>query len=200
MINDSYNDEMDWLDDLLTESSDEEEFIESLFDNEEYILEKASSMEYNIRRFKQQYKFDPKTSTIEVDGKRYKVDMNINQTITHAEDKDLGVAASIPRNLSADIGSKDDPKIYLTKTFFQLKDDSRRAAFLQHEIGHMRLHSPIPGYKYTDTTKISKKMVMDEIDRCCENLENTYKKLNVDQSEIDSAVSRTRKILIKLSP
>ena len=197
MKNESYNNEMDWLDDLLTESSDEETFIESLFDDEDYILEKASSMEYNIRRFKQQYKFDPKTSTIEVDGKRYKVDMNINQTMTHAEDKDLGVAASMPRNLSADIGSKDDPKIYLTKTFFQLKDDSRRAAILQHEIGHMKLHSTIPGYKYTDTTKISKKMVMDEIDRCCNNLENTYKKLNVDQSEIDSAVSRTRKILIQ---
>ena len=40
-------------------------------------------------------------------------------------------------------------------------------------------------------------MVMDEIDRYCNNLENTYKKLNVDQSEIDSAVSRTRKILIQ---
>lgn len=194
MRNDYYNDEIDLLDDLLTESSDEEAFLESL---EDIMLEKASSMEYNIRRFKQQYKFDPKTSTIEVDGNRYKVDMNINQPVVHAQNKDLGATASIPRNISADIGSKDDPRIYLSKTFFQLKDDSRRAAFLQHEIGHMKLHSVVPGYKHTDTSKISRKMIMDEIDRYCKILADTYKELKVDQSEINSMIASTKELLIK---
>ena len=196
MKNESYNNEMDWLDDLLTESSDEETFIESLFDDEDYILEKASSMEYNIRRFKQQYKFDPKTSTIEVDGKRYKVDMNIHQAMLQTKDPTYGIPVSEPRLIGANITSNDDPKIVLTQDFFRLKDDSRRAAILQHEIGHTKLHSFVPGYKYTDTSKISKKMIMDEINRQLKEIEKAYMKSRMSASDIEDSIKMTRGYLV----
>ena len=69
-MNYSFYDEMDELDDILNESTDEEIFIESM---EELFEEKATRDEYVMRRFKDKYKYDPKSGTIEVEGQRYKV-------------------------------------------------------------------------------------------------------------------------------
>lgn len=194
MINDSYSREREWLDDLIMETSEEEEFIESLFDNE-IMLEKATSVEYSLRRFKQKYKYDPKSSTIEVDGKRYKVDLNINQSIIHIKDPDTGQTISMARQICADDTSKDDPKIYLDKSFFQLKHDDRRAAILQHEIGHGRLHSTVPGYKYTDTSKISREMVMNELNDQCKRIYDRYIKMGMSKEDADSNTKMVRGIL-----
>lgn len=40
--------------------------------------EKKTKLEYRVNAFKKKYKYNPSDSTIEVDGNRYKVDLNIN--------------------------------------------------------------------------------------------------------------------------
>lgn len=198
MYNSAFENDIEGLNELLVESSDEEIFIESLFDQEDIFEEKATQLEYNIRRFKEKYKFDPKTSTIEVDGKRYTVDININQKMLHLNvgNGEDAQPVSTPRYTGADIGSSKNPKIILDKKFFELKDDSRRAAILQHEIGHSKLHSEVPGYKYTDTSKISKEMIVNEIETYCNKMGEQYKKSNMfSDSEIKEIVNTTKEMM-----
>lgn len=152
-MNYSFYDEMDELDDILNESTDEEIFIESM---EELFEEKASQLEYNIRRFKEKYNFNPKDSTIIVDGHKYKVDMRFNDPISYI--KGVGASENLGTSAKIDGGSIDTTPITLSKSFFMLKDDSRRAAVLQHEIGHLKLHSKNPKNPHTDKKTISRNL------------------------------------------
>ena len=175
-MNYSFYDEMDELDDILNESTDEEIFIESM---EELFEEKATRDEYVMRRFKDKYKYDPKSGTIEVEGQRYKVVLPDKSGIEYI-DNPTGFG---PKQVaSASVTRMDtinkNGALHLGPEFFALKDDKRRDAILKHELGHSKLHSTVAGYKYTDTSKISKEMVINEIDLCCRLRRDAINKMN----------------------
>lgn len=186
-MNYSFYDEMDELDDILNESTDEEIFIESM---EELFEEKASQLEYNIRRFKEKYNFNPKDSTIIVDGHKYKVDMKIKDPIAvvPGDPDEYGnrTPMVVKRTLSSELTNKhiDTSPIILNKHFFQLKDDKRRAAFLQHEIAHTKLHSTNASYPHTDPKRISPAVVSDEIRSQNKQIAKKLKKQGYTDGEI----------------
>lgn len=153
MRNDSFYEDMDELDDILNETSEYEDIIESV---DELFEEKATQLEYNIRRFKEKYHFNPKDSTIVVDGHKYKVDMRFKDPISYI--KGVGVSDNLGTAARIDGGSVDATPITLSKSFFMLKDDSRRAAVLQHEIGHLKLHSNNPKNPHIDKKAISRNL------------------------------------------
>ena len=170
-MNYSFYDEMDELDDILTESTDEEIFIEFM---EELFEEKATQMEYAMRRFKDKYKFNPKDSTIEVDGKRYKCNLDINKPIVYiqADPEDPNTHKAAPRT-TCFVQTKNGEFI-LDKNFFRLKNDKRRDAILQHEVGHSKLHNKVPDNTTADRSKISKTMIMNELEKQEDMLFKTY--------------------------
>ena len=174
-MNYSFYEEMDELDDILSESDEIEDIIESV---DELFEEKATRDEYVMRRFKEKYKYNPSDSTIEVDGKRYKVKFPSKSGVMTI-DNNSGVGpnrVAMQNRMSMDTVLNKDGAIMLDETFFALKDDKRRDALLKHEIGHSKLHSTMPGYKHTDTSKISKEMIINEIDTQCKNTEDTIRK------------------------
>lgn len=104
----------------------------------EVFTEKLQREKYVVDQFKRDYKYDPKDKTIVVDGNKYKVDLEYNKYIADADEY-----GKIPRQtLSANSVDKKVPtKIILDKGFFELKNNARRRAVLQHEIGHARMMS-----------------------------------------------------------
>lgn len=120
----------------------EDEYAEKLWDfmerNEpcDLLVEKKTREKYVRDRFKKKWDYNPIDSTINVDGKRVKVDLSGNDE----ESKLLAYANGqrIPRQISASLNG--DEKIILHDNFFKLKNDKRRDAILQHEIGHLKMH------------------------------------------------------------
>ena len=147
---------------------------------EDLFEEKATRTEYAMRRFKERYKYNPNDKTIVVNGTRYKVDIDIAKPIIYLPDGAGGHAAS-PRQTC--FAWTDEGQIILDKKFFQLKDDKRRAAVLQHEVGHGKLHNTTPGNKTADRSKISRTMIMDEIAEQEEELKKYYKQIGFSDKE-----------------
>ena len=81
---------------------------------------------------KYNYKGDKKSGTIEIDGKTYKIDRNTNSYTMNVDGDEY------PRMAAAE---PDNNIIHLSKDFEKLKNNKRRDAVLQHEIGHSKLHS-----------------------------------------------------------
>lgn len=154
------------------------EMVEST--DEEIFEEKATRTEYAMRRFKERYKYNPSDKTIVVNGTRYNVDLDIAKPIIYLPDGAGGHAAT-PRQTC--FAWTDEGQIILDKKFFQLKDDKRRAAVLQHEVGHGRLHNTTPGNKTADRSKISRTMIMDEIAEQEEELKKYYKRIGFSDKE-----------------
>ena len=154
------------------------EMVEST--DEDLFEEKATRTEYAMRRFKERYKYNPSDKTIVVNGTRYKVDLDIAKPIIYVPDGAGGYAAS-PRQTC--FAWTDEGQIILDKKFFQLKDDKRRAAVLQHEVGHGKLHNTTPGNKTADRSKISRTMIMDEIAEQEEELKKYYKRIGFSDKE-----------------
>lgn len=154
------------------------EMVEST--DEEIFEEKATRTEYAMRRFKERYKYNPSDKTIVVNGTRYNVDLDIAKPIIYLPDGAGGHAAT-PRQTC--FAWTDEGQIILDKKFFQLKDDKRRAAVLQHEVGHGKLHNTTPGNKTADRSKISRTMIMDEIAEQEEELKKYYKRIGFSDKE-----------------
>jgi len=154
------------------------EMVEST--DEEIFEEKATRTEYAMRRFKERYKYNPNDKTIVVNGTRYNVDLDIAKPIIYLPDGAGGHAAT-PRQTC--FAWTDEGQIILDKKFFQLKDDKRRAAVLQHEVGHGKLHNTTPGNKTADRSKISRTMIMDEIAEQEEELKKYYKRIGFSDKE-----------------
>lgn len=154
------------------------EMVEST--DEEIFEEKATRTEYAMRRFKERYKYNPSDKTIVVNGTRYNVDLDIAKPIIYLPDGAGGHVAT-PRQTC--FAWTDEGQIILDKKFFQLKDDKRRAAVLQHEVGHGRLHNTTPGNKTADRSKISRTMIMDEIAEQEEELKKYYKRIGFSDKE-----------------
>ena len=103
------------------------ESIFTILDIYDDILEEGACKTNKKRKLdkylsKYNYKGDKNEGTIEVDGKTYNIKRNMPQTAAY-------------------LGIPDDKKhILLDKNFEKLKNNKRRDAILQHEIGHSNLH------------------------------------------------------------
>ena len=114
---------------------------------DKYFVEKKTREQYRIDSFKKKYNFKPdkpgaKTGTITVNGEDYPVDFNKGNT-------------SITGYL---VGT--DGNIIISDDFFKLKGskkNERRDAILNHEIGHIKLHSLNPDNTKLDKSKMSSK-------------------------------------------
>lgn len=112
-------------------STDERDFL---------ITEMKSREEYAKRKFKEKYHYlpdkkHPGKGTITVDGRKHKVDIGNSKTV-----KLSGV--EMPRST---LTSTTDGEISIGRNeFWKLKNQKRRDAILQHEIGHSRLHRADP--------------------------------------------------------
>ena len=122
------------------------------------LMEKETRQRYRESQFKKQHDYDPKTKTINVNNERYKVDMNINDPLMDV-DAGNGMTDLSVRRLSAETSS-DDPTIHLDKNFFRLKDNKRREAVLQHEVGHTKMHSTNPDSNKLDDDFVSKRTIL----------------------------------------
>lgn len=164
-----------------------DEFYDTLFEDA-YLTEKKTREEYTVDRFKKKHDYDKDTDTIKVDGKRYKVDMDYKNPSMKAKDENNRTVTQA-RQTSAEI-DKDDPNIHLDKNFFKLKNDSRREAVLQHEVGHTKLHS-LKG----DNKKIDKSMKTNEfIDEFLSDSISYYvdqaKKMGIPEKEAKEQAQR----------
>ena len=113
-------------------------YLENRFDG--YYTEMKTREEYAIRKFKKKYDYDPKTKTIKgPDGERIEVDIDIKNPKMKVKNI-FGGDTDSDRKTSSDKLSK-TPKINLDYRFFKYKNQKRRDAVLQHEIGHTKLHS-----------------------------------------------------------
>lgn len=97
-----------------------------------------TSKKYKLRTFLDKYNFVPnkeangkvKTGTIEIEGQKYKIDINTKNPVMPSGDSE------IPRATCVGI----DGVIYLDKEFEDLKNNKRRTAILNHELGHIVLN------------------------------------------------------------
>lgn len=101
---------------------------------------------------KYNYQGDKKSGTIEVDGKKYNVDRDTKNFWMETKGRDC------QRSTSSDLSNNKDGKqfIHLDKNFEKLKNDKRRDAVLQHEIGHLKLHSHDIDSKHLQKDRLSK--------------------------------------------
>lgn len=114
-------------------------YLENRFDV--YYTEMKTREEYAIRKFKKKYDYDPKTKTIKgPDGERIEIDMDIKNPKMKITSFNGKTKTEERRTTSSDTLSP-TPKINLDDRFFKLKNQKRRNAILQHEIGHTKLHS-----------------------------------------------------------
>ena len=129
-----------------------------------YMTEKATREQYRIKAFKKKYNFvpdkgDPTQGTITVDGKTYRVDMDIRNKKMNVKFPD-GRCKTISRRTSA-IDSFPEPIIHLASDIFKGKKAEHARSDLQHEIGHINLHLKNANI----SNNVSKKELMEVIDR-----------------------------------
>lgn len=112
--------------------------LDSLIERYQIIMEKKTREEYAVDKFKKRYNFKPdkpgsKSGTITVDGNEYDIDIDHRKSLLNRDNR------VEPRSTSTSLKSG---KIALDDTFFKnIKNQKRRDAILNHEIGHVRLHS-----------------------------------------------------------
>lgn len=82
------------------------------------------------------YEGDKKSGHITVDGKKIAIDRDVRSKTMKVEVD--GQTVHAPRQIMATTAGED--KIYLDKNFTKLKNNKRRDAMLQHEIGHLKHH------------------------------------------------------------
>lgn len=164
-MNYSFYDEMDELNEILTETTDEEIFLETMmdllgFNDPKYgVYTEKSHIQRALDRFKKRYDYKSDTGTILVDGKRYKVDIDINHDYicvkTHGR--------NIWKVRETEVDPNDNAKIILDKDFFKLKNGRRRNAVLQHEIAHSKLHTTKVPAKNEKDAPIDKTKMSNEV-------------------------------------
>ena len=167
-MNYSFYDELDELDDIITESSDDETFIETMeedlgLNDPRYGIfeEKKTSSEYALEKFKKKYHYDSKSRTILVDGTRYKVNITFNNNLTYVTYG--GKTIWSVNTTSTSVDDNGNTSINIDKNFFKLKGQKRRDAALQHEVGHSKLHMTNPLANTTDMHRLTKDMLYEII-------------------------------------
>lgn len=136
----------------------------------DYLVEKKTREEYAIDKFKKRYNYKPlkgqtrgrRMGTIQVDGEEYIVDLDPKNPI--ASNFAGGKEYFEPRITMA---ANDTKKITLGRSFFDsIKNQKRRDAILNHEIGHTKFHSTRPKNKMSKedrekTVKVASKVKGD---------------------------------------
>lgn len=137
-------------------------------DEKEYLFTVTENVIGDIIRkvdFKKRYHYDSKEKTIKVCGETYKVDLDTKSPIVYVS---LMTGDKIPilRQTSATLqGNKEeDAFIILDNKFFKIKGKKQREALLQHEIGHLKMHSLNTKSKYLDKRFITKDEVDNHVD------------------------------------
>ena len=128
------------------------------------------------------YKGDKKKGTIEINGTKYIVDRDVNsKTMTYSDgDKDVRhVMATYSTSLK---NSERVPTIYLDKNFEKLKNNKRRDAVLNHEIGHYKTRNDperekmLNGGKYDDEITDKDEKIKNKSHKHDKNVEEASKK------------------------
>lgn len=166
-MNYSFYDDMDELHEILEETTDEEEFLETMmdllgFNDPRYgvFMEKKTTAEYALDKFKRDYQYDPKTKTIVVDGKTY----NVNIITKGARTAVIVNGKTVwSYNTTSTEFTGHNTEIKLDQNFFKLKGKSRRNAALQHEIGHAKFHTYDLDNKTTDKRAMTADILYDNI-------------------------------------
>lgn len=123
----------------------------------EVIMEKKSREKYRIDKFKKEHDFIPDYSknkfgnvgTMLVDGKRIHVDLNIHSKSSPWNNLQ-------PRQTAIQGSALFNEELALDKPFFNLKNKKRMNAILNHEIGHLKMHTTQPNAKVRDPRFVSK--------------------------------------------
>ena len=205
-MNYSFYDEMDELNEILTETTDEETFLETMmdllgFNDPKYgvFMEKKTSAEYTLKKFKEKYKYDPDAKTITVNGVDFPVNITSKNDLICARVK--GKPVWSVNTTSTTFDDKGQPTINIDSNFFKLKGTkmkgpNRQKAALQHEVGHATLHSYNPNVDTTNKHALTKEMLDAHIDDAIEEVlhdareKGIIKKSdNYDNSEIARGLS-----------
>lgn len=123
----------------------------------EVIMEKKSRENYRLDKFKKEHNFIPDYSknkfghvgTILIDGKRIPVDLNIHSKSSpwnNLQRRNTGIQGSALFN----------EELMLDKPFFNLKNKKRMNSILNHEVGHLKMHTTQPNAKLRDPRFVSK--------------------------------------------
>ena len=118
----------------------------------DFFMEKKTRDEYRREQFKTKYNFkpydktNPNEGTIRVNGKTYDIDMGKSKLI---EDS---YGDKVERETQSET---DTGKIWLDNNFFKLKNNKRRDGVLNHELGHLKMHSIDPYADHTDKNFIT---------------------------------------------
>lgn len=97
-------------------------------------------MNEKIRKFKNRYKYDPKTRTIEVDGMRIPVIINTSDNPKSNDYQPMPTGANFKNGV-----------LQLGKEIFNPKlNTDEQYAILQHEIGHFKMVNYYKDNKMTD--------------------------------------------------
>ena len=146
------------------------EMVDELSSDSVY-MEKATTEEYRISKFKQKYQYDPKKKTIIIDGEKYRCDLD-NLSSRKAKVEPLNPnSRTIDREICITT-SGDQSTVILTKDFFNLKNPKRSEAVLQHEVGHSKLHTKNPKNPHLNKEVFSKEVYDDAIN---EVFDESYK-------------------------
>jgi len=112
-----------------------------LIDSAELLTEGAvkSSKKHKLDNYlaKYDYQGDKNSGTINVDGKKIQVDRSKLRTMESQQSN--GEKTTLPRQTSAELIS-DNSTIHLDRDFEKLKNNKRRDAVINHEIGHLKNH------------------------------------------------------------
>lgn len=125
-------------------------------------MEKATTEEYRISKFKQKYQYDPKKKTIIIDGEKYRCDLD-NLSSKKAKIEPLNPNSETIDRTICITTTGDESTVILTKDFFNLKNPKRSEAVLQHEVGHSKLHSRNPKNPHLNKEVFSKEVYDDAI-------------------------------------
>lgn len=164
-MNYSFYDEMDELDEILTETTDEETFLETMmdllgFNDPKYgvFMEKKDSIDYKIKSFKKRYNFhktdkEGLIGAILINDIPVLVDLDINN---YDNDYERDASTVYLNDIQQNI-------LVLNRSFFELNKKDQDA-LIQHEMGHMRLKPGRPTMQMADnriTIKLIDKWIQD---------------------------------------
>lgn len=157
---------MNMLDYMLNEMVDE-------LSSDSVYMEKATTEEYRISKFKQKYQYDPKKKTIIIDGEKYRCDLD-NLSSKKAKIEPLNPNSKTVDRTICITTSGDESTVILTKDFFNLKNPKRSEAVLQHEVGHSKLHTMNPKNPHLNKEAFSKEVYDDAINELFNECYNDF--------------------------
>lgn len=189
-MNYSFYDEMDELNEIFTETTDEEAFLETMmdllgFNDPKYgvFMEKKETITYRIKSFKKRYDFhktnpEGTIGAILINGIPVYVDLDINNYDMEDYERDASAVY---------LDEVQQYMLVLNRSFFELNKRDQDA-LIQHEMGHMRLKPGNPSRQTADdriTDKLINKWIQNfsnKVDTMCrlEGMTNDERKVVID--------------------